>query len=76
MYAQYALSPQWWRRIWLLPSLMLMGVGVALSTSLGILGAVRGKDREFIRAPKFGIGPAGGTWEGKAYVDRRLGAVC
>jgi cellulose synthase/poly-beta-1,6-N-acetylglucosamine synthase-like glycosyltransferase len=72
MYAQYVLSPQWWRRIWQLPSLMLMGVGVALSTSLGILGAVRGKDREFIRTPKFGIGPAGGTWEGKAYVDRRL----
>ena len=26
---------------------------------------------EFIRTPKFGIGPAGGHWRGKAYVVRR-----
>jgi cellulose synthase/poly-beta-1,6-N-acetylglucosamine synthase-like glycosyltransferase len=72
VYAQHVLYPWWWRRIWQLPALMLVGIGVALSTSLAILRAVGGKDREFIRTPKFGIESAGDTWGGKAYVDRRL----
>jgi cellulose synthase/poly-beta-1,6-N-acetylglucosamine synthase-like glycosyltransferase len=72
VYAQRVLYPQWWRRIWQLPSLMLIGIGVALSTSLAVLGAFWGHDREFIRTPKFGIGSEGGTWWGKAYMDRRL----
>jgi cellulose synthase/poly-beta-1,6-N-acetylglucosamine synthase-like glycosyltransferase len=71
VYAQSVLYPRWWRRIWQLPSLMLIGIGVALSTSLAVLGAFWGKDREFIRTPKFGIGAEGGTWWGKVYVDRR-----
>jgi hypothetical protein len=72
VYAQRVLYPQWWRRIWQLPSLMVIGIGVALSTSLAILGAFWGKDREFIRTPKFGIGSEGGTLRGKTYVARRF----
>jgi cellulose synthase/poly-beta-1,6-N-acetylglucosamine synthase-like glycosyltransferase len=71
VYAQHVLYPQCWRRIWQLPSLMLIGIGVALSTSLAVLGAFWGKKQDFIRTPKFGIGSEGGTWWGKAYVDRR-----
>ncbi len=36
---QCALGPCWWRRIWQLPSIMVIGVGAALSTSLAVLGA-------------------------------------
>jgi hypothetical protein len=72
VYAQRVLYPQWWRRIWQLPSLMVIGIGVALSTSLAVLGAFRGKDREFIRTPKFGIGSEGGTLRDKTYVARRF----
>jgi cellulose synthase/poly-beta-1,6-N-acetylglucosamine synthase-like glycosyltransferase len=72
VYAQRVLYPQWWRRIWQLPSLMVVGIGVALSTSLAVLGAFWGKDREFIRTPKFGIGSEGGTLRGKTYVARRF----
>jgi hypothetical protein len=71
VYAQHVLYPRWWRRAWQLPSLMLIGIGVALSTSLAVLGAFWGKDREFVRTPKFGIGSEGGTWWGKTYGDRR-----
>jgi cellulose synthase/poly-beta-1,6-N-acetylglucosamine synthase-like glycosyltransferase len=71
VYAQRLLYPQWRRRIWQLPSLMLIGIGVALSTSLAVLSAFWGQDREFIRTPKFAIGPEGGTLRGKTYVDRR-----
>jgi len=69
VYAQRVLDPRWWRNAWRLPTIMIIGVGVAWSTSLAVLGAFWGKDREFIRTPKFGIGPRGGHWRGKAYRD-------
>jgi cellulose synthase/poly-beta-1,6-N-acetylglucosamine synthase-like glycosyltransferase len=72
VYAQRVLYPQWWRRIWQLPSLMVFGVGIALSTSLAVLGAFWGKDREFVRTPKFGIGSEGGALRGKVYMARRF----
>ncbi|MCI0369963.1 MAG: glycosyltransferase [candidate division NC10 bacterium] len=71
VYAQRVLEPAWWQRVWRLPTIMVIGVGVAWSTSLAVLGAFWSKDREFIRTPKFAIGPGGGTWRGKAYGDRR-----
>jgi cellulose synthase/poly-beta-1,6-N-acetylglucosamine synthase-like glycosyltransferase len=71
LYAQRILDPQWPRHVWQVPSIMIIGVGVAWSTSLAVLGALWKKDLEFIRTPKFGIGPAGGQWRGKTYVTRR-----
>jgi len=71
VYAQRVLDPAGWRHVWRLPTIMVIGVGAAWSTSLAVLGAFCGKDSEFIRTPKFGIGPEGGTWRGKAYGDRR-----
>ena len=50
---------------------MIIGVGVAWSTSLAVLDALWGKDLEFVRTPKFGIGPAGGDSRGKAYAEWR-----
>ncbi|HSF04154.1 MAG TPA: glycosyltransferase [Methylomirabilota bacterium] len=74
-YAQRAVDPRWRRQLWRLPAIMVIGVGVAWSTSLAVLGAFRGGDLTFLRTPKFGIGPGGGEWRGKAYVERqaRLG---
>jgi glycosyltransferase involved in cell wall biosynthesis len=66
-YAQRVLDPARGRRLWQLPTIMVIGVGVAWSTSLAVLGAFRGKAREFVRTPKFGIGPGGGHWRGKVY---------
>jgi hypothetical protein len=71
VYAQRVLEPEWWRQAWRLPTIMVIGVGVAWSTSLAVLGAFLSRDREFVRTPKFGIGPEGGQWRGKAYGDRR-----
>ena len=85
LYAQRVLDPGWWRHAWRLPALMIIGVGVAWSTSLAVLGALIRSDLEFVRTPKFGIGPAGGHWRGKRYTDRRpwdaavelaIGAYC
>ncbi len=49
---------------------MVIGVGVALSTSLAVLGAFAGGRREFVRTPKFGIDGTSGSWRGKRYGDR------
>jgi Glycosyltransferase like family 2 len=73
VYAQRVLDPRWRRRAWRLPAIMVIGVGVSWSTSLAVLDALWKRDLEFVRTPKFGIGPAGGDWRGKAYVDRRIG---
>jgi cytochrome c553 len=85
VYAQCALAPQWWRRAWQLPSILVLGVGVAFSTSMAVLGAFRGGRREFVRTPKFGIDAGAGSWRRKAYgeraiwsglVEMALGAYC
>jgi hypothetical protein len=85
VYAQRVLDPRWWRRAWQLPSILVLGVGVALSTSLAVLGALRGGRREFVRTPKFGIESGAGSWRRKAYgerairtglVEMALGAYC
>jgi cytochrome c553 len=64
---------------------MVIGVGVAWSTSLAVLSAFWGRDLRFVRTPKFGIGPGGGQWRGKVYaggapwggvVELGLGLYC
>jgi cellulose synthase/poly-beta-1,6-N-acetylglucosamine synthase-like glycosyltransferase/mono/diheme cytochrome c family protein len=66
-YAQRTLDPTWWRRVWELATIMVIGVGVALSTSWAVLGGFLGRSHEFVRTPKFGIAGATGSWHGKAY---------
>jgi cellulose synthase/poly-beta-1,6-N-acetylglucosamine synthase-like glycosyltransferase len=85
VYAQWALHPCWRRRAWQLPSILVLGVGVALSTSVAVLGAFVGGRQEFVRTPKFGIEARVGTWRNKAYgegaasagiVEVALGGYC
>jgi len=67
LYAQRVLYGGCWRQLWRLPTIMVIGVGVAWSTSVAVLGGLWGRDREFVRTPKFGVGPGGGHWRGAAY---------
>jgi cellulose synthase/poly-beta-1,6-N-acetylglucosamine synthase-like glycosyltransferase len=85
LHAQRVLDPAWLRRIWRLPTIMIIGVGVAWSTSLAVAAAFGGRRSEFVRTPKFGIDGHGGHWKGKGYMPRRpwggvielgLGAYC
>src|SRR5256886_13661033 len=71
LYAQRVLDPEWLRRAWRLPAIMIIGVGVGWSTSVAVLDALWRKDLEFARTPKFGIGSVGGDWRGKGYADPR-----
>jgi cellulose synthase/poly-beta-1,6-N-acetylglucosamine synthase-like glycosyltransferase len=85
VYGQWVLQPDWWRRVWQLPAILVLGIGVALSTSLAVLGAFSGRRLEFIRTPKFGIEARVGTWRNKTYgegavlagvVEVALGGYC
>jgi cellulose synthase/poly-beta-1,6-N-acetylglucosamine synthase-like glycosyltransferase len=67
IYAQLVLPARRWRRALWLPSLLVIGVGVAWSTSLAVLSAFWSRDLHFVRTPKFGIGPSGGRWRGRQY---------
>src|SRR5262249_54703077 len=57
IYAQMALPESGWRQALRLPSILVIGVGVAWSTTLAVLSAFWGRDLQFVRTPKFGIGP-------------------
>jgi len=71
IYAQTVLPESGWRRALRLPSIMVIGVGLAWSTSLAVLSAFWGRDLHFVRTPKFGIGSRGGQWRGKDYAGGR-----
>src|SRR5713101_2638081 len=65
IYAQTVLPESGWRRALRLPTIMVIGVGLAWSTSLAVLSAFWGRDLRFVRTPKFGIGPHGGSGGGR-----------
>src|SRR5713101_2403165 len=71
IYAQTVLPESGWCRALRLPTIMVIGVGLAWSTSLAVLSAFWGRDLHFVRTPKFGIGAEGGRWRGKGYAGGR-----
>jgi cellulose synthase/poly-beta-1,6-N-acetylglucosamine synthase-like glycosyltransferase len=71
VYAQRVLNRRRWGCLGGLAVLMVVGIGVSGSICSAILSALSGRQEEFTRTPKFGIGPHGGTWHGKAYAERR-----
>jgi len=71
IYAQLVLPARRWHHALWLPSLLVIGVGVAWSTSLAVLSAFWSRDLRFVRTPKFGIGPGGGQWRGRRYASSR-----
>ena len=69
VYAQRVLDVAWWRRAWQLPLIMVIGVGVALSTSVAVVGALVASRPDFVRTPKFGIEGVSGSWRRKRYTE-------
>ena len=52
--SQRSAYPDWRRRLLILPALVGVGVGIALSNTRAVLEAVMGRDSDFIRTPKRG----------------------
>lgn len=55
--ALWAVFPDsWWRRLWLLPFVVALGIGLALSNAKAVIEALLGLDSPFVRTPKSGAG--------------------
>ncbi|MCI0483099.1 MAG: glycosyltransferase family 2 protein [candidate division NC10 bacterium] len=67
LYAQRDLHPDWIRRLWAFPALLVFGTGIALSNTKAILEALLNVRGTFIRTPKFRIEKRSDTWVGKRY---------
>ena len=65
--AQVAEGERWRYRLWALPLLVLLGMGLALSNTKAVLKAVLGLRQGFQRTPKFALRRRGDTWIGSAY---------
>jgi cellulose synthase/poly-beta-1,6-N-acetylglucosamine synthase-like glycosyltransferase len=73
--AEASLYPRqaWWRRAAWLPILMLLGVGVAVSNTLAVLGALFDIRTPFQRTPKMGNNIAGNPLQRRAPDSHGLG---
>jgi len=67
LYAQKDLYPDWTRRLWAFPALLVFGTGIALNNTKAILEALLNVRGAFIRTPKFRIEKRSDTWVGKRY---------
>jgi cellulose synthase/poly-beta-1,6-N-acetylglucosamine synthase-like glycosyltransferase len=66
-YSQRVLYPDWRRRVAYLPSLMLLGTGIALSNTRAVLEGMFQRAGEFVRTPKFAIRTRKDSWRTKRY---------
>jgi len=79
-YSQRVLYPDWRRRLLFLPSLMLLGTGIALSNTRAVLEGLFCHAGDFVRTPKFAIQSRQDSWRTKRYRDRfswtAVGELC
>lgn len=64
---QRILYPDWWTRMRHFPLLVLLALGLTLSNTLAICRAVRGRQDEFSRTPKFSVEGRGDDWKDSRY---------
>lgn len=66
--AQRRLHPESWLKRWsYLPYLMLLGMGLSLSNSIGAAQALLGLKGTFLRTPKFDVENGGDSWRRSSY---------
>src|SRR5262245_32912604 len=56
-----------WRVLGRLPLVMSIGIGLCVNQTRAVLEALGGRETEFVRTPKHGIGVSGGNWWSKKY---------
>ena len=65
--SQKELYSDWTSTFKFLPLLMGLGIGLSVNNSFAVLEALRNKESEFVRTPKFGIEKSNDTWGSKKY---------
>jgi hypothetical protein len=56
------LHPREWRRLWLLPIVMGMGIGLVFSNTRAVLEALLGIKSSFVRTPKYRVERSSDNW--------------
>jgi hypothetical protein len=59
---QRSIYPDWKRRLCALPTLICIGIGLAVNSTIAILEALFGMPSRFERTPKFHLEGRGGRW--------------
>jgi cellulose synthase/poly-beta-1,6-N-acetylglucosamine synthase-like glycosyltransferase len=65
--SQKELYSNWTTTFKYLPLLMGLGIGLSVNNSFAVLEALRNKESEFVRTPKFGIEKKNDSWGTKKY---------
>ncbi|MCX6555379.1 MAG: glycosyltransferase family 2 protein [Candidatus Aminicenantes bacterium] len=65
--SQKELYTNWTTTFKYLPLLMGLGIGLSVNNSFAVVEALRNKESEFVRTPKFGIEKSHDTWTTKKY---------
>jgi cellulose synthase/poly-beta-1,6-N-acetylglucosamine synthase-like glycosyltransferase len=65
--SQKALHKDWKHRLWYLPGLMAVGIGMTISGSKAVLEGAFGVKTPFVRTPKFSVEGSRGEWRRKKY---------
>ncbi|RMF72595.1 MAG: glycosyltransferase [Planctomycetota bacterium] len=71
--SQHYLRRGWWKTLRAIPSLMSIGIGIALNNACAAIEGFFSKSGEFVRTPKFGDHASGG-WRGRLSGFRFRGA--
>ena len=70
LFSQREAYPEDWRsRVKYLPMVMAVGIGLAVNNTRAVIEAMRGKESEFVRTPKYGIERSRDEWQGKKYIQ-------
>ncbi len=65
--SQREVKEKWLYKLWYLPLLMAMGIGLCINNGKGVLEALCGRKSEFLRTPKYHIETKSDTWKFKKY---------
>jgi cellulose synthase/poly-beta-1,6-N-acetylglucosamine synthase-like glycosyltransferase len=57
----------WTSRIWYLPAVLAVGIGLSVNNTMAVLDAMLGRASEFTRTPKYNVEAVGDDWKQKRY---------
>ena len=71
-FAQRQVYTDWVARLWYVPILMAVGIGLCVNNARAVIEAALGWRTGFARTPKYGVERAGDDWLGKRYRQSML----
>lgn len=68
-YAERQIDAKWYKKVFYMPLLMGLGIGMCLNQAKAVIEALRGQESPFVRTPKYQVnaGDKGGAWMKKRY---------